>query len=100
MIISERASSHNEKLKWLATNSNKLDGVSPEKGKLSLSLLEKDVPGEAKKFSESLYQMLSYKINRFTHGCCSYNQNSCNLLMLRIIESQIKKKRLLLWLPF
>lgn len=56
--ITERTSSLNEKLKWLASNSNKLDGVSLEKGKLSLARLEKDVPEEAKRFSASLYQML------------------------------------------
>ncbi|UPG66160.1 Tn3 family transposase [Metabacillus endolithicus] len=56
--IKERTSSLNERLKWLASNSNKLDGVSLEKGKLSLARLEKDVPEEAKKFSASLYQML------------------------------------------
>lgn len=56
--IKERISSLNERLKWLASNSNKLDGVSLEKGKLSLARLEKDVPEEAKKFSASLYQML------------------------------------------
>lgn len=56
----ERTKSLNERLKWLAApaNSNKLDGVSLEKGKLSLARLEKDVPEEAKKFSASLYQML------------------------------------------
>ncbi|MEF7688838.1 hypothetical protein, partial [Bacillus thuringiensis] len=42
-------------LKWLTANSNKLDGVSLDKGKLSLARLEKDVPEEAKKFSASLY---------------------------------------------
>ncbi|MGK9326697.1 Tn3 family transposase [Aerococcus urinaeequi] len=56
--MTERTSSLNERLKWLASNSNKLDGVSLEKGKLSLARLEKDVPEEAKKFSASLYQML------------------------------------------
>lgn len=56
--ITERTSSLNERLKWLAANSNKLDGVSLEKGKLSLARLEKDVPEEAKKFSASLYHML------------------------------------------
>ena len=56
--ITERTSSLNERLKWLAANSNKLDGVSLEKGKLSIARLEKDVPEEAKKFSASLYQML------------------------------------------
>jgi len=56
--ITERTSSLNGRLKWLAANSNKLDGVSVEKGKLSLARLEKDVPEEAKKFSASLYQML------------------------------------------
>ncbi|MCM3708673.1 Tn3 family transposase [Cytobacillus firmus] len=54
----ERASNLNERLRWLASNFNKLDGVSLEKGKLSLARLEKDVPEEAKKFSSSLYQML------------------------------------------
>ncbi|MHC8659672.1 Tn3 family transposase [Bacillus amyloliquefaciens] len=56
--MTERTSSLNKRLKWLATNSNKLDGVSLEKGKLSIERLEKDVPEEAKKFSASLYQML------------------------------------------
>ncbi|WP_324657975.1 Tn3 family transposase [Bacillus altitudinis] len=56
--VTERTSSLNERLEWLASNSNKLDGVSLEKGKLSLARLEKDVPEEAKKFSASLYQML------------------------------------------
>lgn len=56
--MTERTSSLNERLRWLAANSNKLDGVSLEKGKLSLARLEKDVPEEAKKFSASLYQML------------------------------------------
>lgn len=56
--MTERSRSLNERLKWLAANSNKLDGVSLEKGKLSLARLEKDVPEEAKKFSASLYQML------------------------------------------
>jgi TnpA family transposase len=56
--MTERTSSLNERLKWLATNSNKLDGVSLEKGKLSIARLEKDVPEEAKRFSASLYQML------------------------------------------
>ncbi|WCT53936.1 Tn3 family transposase [Paenibacillus kyungheensis] len=56
--ITERTRSLNERLKWLAANFNKLDGVSLEKGKLSLARLEKDVPEEAKKFSASLYQIL------------------------------------------
>ncbi|MCU5282032.1 MULTISPECIES: Tn3 family transposase [Bacillus cereus group] len=56
--ITERTSSLNERLKWLSANFNKLDGVSLEKGKLSISRLEKDVPEEAKKFSASLYQLL------------------------------------------
>jgi TnpA family transposase len=56
--MTERTSSLNERLKWLSGNSNKLDGVSIEKGKLSISRLEKDVPEEAKKFSSSLYQLL------------------------------------------
>ncbi|MED1612740.1 Tn3 family transposase [Bacillus paranthracis] len=56
--MTERTSSLNKRLKWLATNSNKLDGVSLAKGKLSIERLEKDVPEEAKKFSASLYQML------------------------------------------
>ncbi|MBH0159156.1 Tn3 family transposase, partial [Fictibacillus sp. 5RED26] len=56
--ITERTKSLNEKLKWMSTNWNKLEGVSLEKGKLSLARLEKDVPEEAKKFSANLYQML------------------------------------------
>jgi len=56
--IEERTKSLNERLKWLSTNWNKLEGVSLEKGKLSIARLEKDVPEEAKKFSASLYQML------------------------------------------
>ena len=46
--ITERTSDLNERLKWLTANSNKLDGVSLDKGKLSLARLEKDVPEEAK----------------------------------------------------
>ncbi|MGE7307798.1 Tn3 family transposase [Priestia megaterium] len=56
--LTERTSSLNERLKWLSANFNKLDGVSLEKGKLSISRLEKDVPEEARKFSASLYQVL------------------------------------------
>ncbi|UYG98023.1 Tn3 family transposase [Cytobacillus firmus] len=56
--MTERTKSLNERLKWLAANSVKLDGVSLEKGKISIARLEKDVPEEAKKFSASLYQML------------------------------------------
>ncbi|MES5929948.1 Tn3 family transposase [Bacillus cereus group sp. MG9] len=56
--LTERTSNLNERLKWLSANFNKLDGVSLEKGKLSISRLEKDAPEEAKKFSASLYQML------------------------------------------
>ncbi|SFI12820.1 MULTISPECIES: Tn3 family transposase [unclassified Bacillus (in: firmicutes)] len=56
--LTERTSSLNERLKWLSANFNKLNGISLEKGKLSISRLEKDVPEEAKKFSASLYQML------------------------------------------
>lgn len=51
--MTERTSSLNERLEWLSANSNKLDRVSLEKGKLSISRLEKDVPEEAKKFSAS-----------------------------------------------
>ncbi len=46
--MTERTSSLNKRLKWLAANSNKLDGGSLEKGKLSIARLEKDVPEEAK----------------------------------------------------
>ncbi|PEK99420.1 DDE transposase [Bacillus toyonensis] len=56
--LTEGTSSLNERLKWLSANFNKLDGVSLEKGKLSISRLEKDAPEEARKFSASLYQML------------------------------------------
>lgn len=56
--IQERSNSLDERLCWLSSNWNKLEGVSIEKGKLSLSRLEKDVPEEAKKFSSTLYQML------------------------------------------
>ena len=56
--IQERTKSLNERLKWLSTNWNKLEGVSLEKEKLSIARLEKDVPEEAKKFSAGLYQML------------------------------------------
>ncbi|MFA1643630.1 Tn3 family transposase [Chryseomicrobium imtechense] len=56
--IQERTNSLNERLKWLSNNWNKLEGVSLEKGKLSIARLEKDIPEEAKKFSASLYQML------------------------------------------
>ncbi len=56
--IQERTISLNERIKWLSTNWNKIEGVSLEKGKLSIARLEKDVPEEAKKFNASLYQML------------------------------------------
>jgi len=56
--ITERTSNLTERLKWLSANFNKLDGVSLEKGKLSISRLEKEVPEEAKRFSASLYQKL------------------------------------------
>ncbi|EKE30790.1 Transposase for transposon Tn1546 [Salimicrobium jeotgali] len=56
--IQERKQSLNESLKWISANSNKLEGVSIEKGKFSIRRLEKDVPEEAKKLSASLYQML------------------------------------------
>ncbi|PHC04759.1 DDE transposase [Bacillus toyonensis] len=56
--LTEGTSGLNERLKWLSANFNKLDGVSLEKGKLSISRLEKDAPEEARKFSASLYQML------------------------------------------
>ena len=47
--MTERTSSLKQRLKWLATNSNKLDGVSLEKGKLSIARLEKDVSRRSKK---------------------------------------------------
>lgn len=56
--ITERTDSLNERLEWLSNNLNKLEGISLEKEKLSISRLERDVPEEAKKFSASLYQML------------------------------------------
>ncbi|UOR14148.1 Tn3 family transposase [Halobacillus amylolyticus] len=56
--IQERKQSLSESLKWMSANSNKLDGVSIEKGKFSIQRLEKDVPEEAKKLSASLYRML------------------------------------------
>lgn len=56
--IQERTNSLNERLKWLSNNWNKLEGVSLEKGKLSIARLEKEIPEEAKKFSARLYQML------------------------------------------
>lgn len=40
--MTKKTSSLNERLKWLAANSNKLDRVSLEKGKLSLARIEKD----------------------------------------------------------
>jgi len=56
--IQERTKSLHDSLKWLSANWNKLEGVSLDNGKLSISRLEKDVPEEAKKFSASLYQMI------------------------------------------
>ncbi len=56
--ITERTNSLQERLRWLSANWNKLEGISLEKGKLSIARLEKDVPEEAKKFSANLYQML------------------------------------------
>ncbi|OHW61203.1 Tn3 transposase DDE domain protein [Andreesenia angusta] len=57
-FIEERVETLEERLSWLSKNWNKLDSVSFEKGRLSVSRLDKDVPKEAKQFSESLYKML------------------------------------------
>ena len=57
-FIEERIETPEERLNWLSKNWNKLDGVNLEKGRLSVSRLDKDVPKEAKQFSESLYKML------------------------------------------
>jgi TnpA family transposase len=56
--ITERTESLNERLNWISTNSNKLEGVSLDKAKLSIARLEKDVPEEAKQYSTDLYRML------------------------------------------
>lgn len=56
--ITERTNSLQERLRWLSANLNKLEGISLDKGKLSIARLEKDIPEEAKKFSVNLYQML------------------------------------------
>lgn len=56
--IIERTNSLQERLRWLSANWHKLEGVSLEKGKLSIARLEKDVPEEAKKLSAGLYQIL------------------------------------------
>lgn len=56
--ITERTESLNERLNWISTNLNKLEGVSLDKGRLSIARLEKDVPEEAKQYSTDLYQML------------------------------------------
>lgn len=56
--ITERTNSLQKRLRWLSANWNKLEGISLDKGKLSIARLEKDVPEEAKKFSANLYQML------------------------------------------
>ncbi len=46
--ITERTGSLNERLKWLASNSNKMDRVSLEKGKLSLARLDSHTKEESK----------------------------------------------------
>lgn len=53
-----RTNSINERLKLLSANSKHLDEVYLEKDKLSISLLEKEVHEEAKKFSANIYQKL------------------------------------------
>lgn len=56
--LQERMASLEERLKWLTTNLKDLDGVSLEKGRLSLARLEKDIPAEAQAYSASLYKLL------------------------------------------
>lgn len=56
--LQERIASLEERLKWLTTNLKDLDGVSLEKGRLSLARLEKDIPAEAQAYSANLYKLL------------------------------------------
>jgi hypothetical protein len=98
--MTERTSSLNKRLKWLFVNSNKLVGVSLEKGKLSISRLGKVVPEETKKFSASLYQMLPrIKLTDLLMDV-SYITGFHEQFTHPIFESQIKKKRALSRLPY
>ncbi|WP_010648716.1 Tn3 family transposase [Oceanobacillus massiliensis] len=56
--LAEREKSLNQRLHWLSKNSNDLEGINLDKGKLHIQRLEKDVPEEAREFSLSLYAML------------------------------------------
>ncbi|MGL5717078.1 MAG: Tn3 family transposase [Paraclostridium sp.] len=56
--LKERLNALNERLDWVSKNIKHLESVSIEKGKISVSRLEKDTPKEAKDFSVSSYNLL------------------------------------------
>jgi TnpA family transposase len=56
--LTERISSLNERLDWLAKNNKKLDGVDISQGKLYIERLERETPQEAKALSKRLHSML------------------------------------------
>ena len=56
--LNNRLNELNKRLDWISKNIKDLDSVSIEKGKISVSRLEKDTPKEAKDFSISSYKLL------------------------------------------
>lgn len=56
--LKERLKALNERLDWVSKNIKHLESVSIEKGKISVSRLEKDTPTEAKDFSVRSYNLL------------------------------------------
>ncbi|GAB6154467.1 hypothetical protein JCM17380_32170 [Desulfosporosinus burensis] len=58
--LEERTESLLNRLKWVSSNIDDLEGVNLENGKLHIEHLEKDVPDEARNFSLSLYELLPH----------------------------------------
>lgn len=56
--IAERLKFLNERLNWISKNLKYLDSISIDKGKISVSRLEKDTPKEAKDLSVGLYKII------------------------------------------
>lgn len=48
--LDARLTALNKRLEWVSKNLKSLDSISIEKGKISVSRLEKDTPKEAKRF--------------------------------------------------
>ncbi|MED1949760.1 Tn3 family transposase [Brevibacillus centrosporus] len=56
--LEERTESLFKRLDWISANINDLDGVNFENGKLHIDRLERNVPDDAREFSQSLYELL------------------------------------------